>query len=116
MSSLIDINLTLIYILAATLTDYNVIGDPKPCTFAHEFAHLAFWHLSAEEQAYFEALYASARNVPWAWTAYQTSNIDEFFAVSYEDWLAEVWGVSARRPDSSGWWQEVCDAFADLAR
>ena len=22
-------------------------------TFAHEFAHLAFWHLSAEEQAYF---------------------------------------------------------------
>lgn len=85
-------------------------------TFAHEFAHLAFWHLTDEQKTFFEALYEAARDVPWAWTEYQASNVDEFFAVSYEDWLAERWGVVAKRPDSSGWWQEVCDAFTELAQ
>lgn len=56
-------------------------------TFAHELAHLAFFHMPDELAAPLHALYQRAIEVGYANTDYALSNPDEFFAVSYTEWL-----------------------------
>lgn len=58
-------------------------------TFAHELAHLAFFHLDEDLAAPLLALHARALEVGYASTEYALSNPDEFFAVSYTDYLLQ---------------------------
>jgi tetratricopeptide (TPR) repeat protein len=60
---------------------------PNGWTFAHELAHLAFFHMPGSLAAPIHQLYERACEVGYANTEYALSNPDEFFAVSYADWL-----------------------------
>ncbi|MFZ5480883.1 MAG: hypothetical protein ACOZNI_29250 [Myxococcota bacterium] len=60
--------------------------------FAHELAHVAFFHLPEAPREQIEALYRRALATPWACGLYQLSNVDEFFAVAYAGWLQGVYG------------------------
>ena len=82
--------------------------------FAHELSHLAYWSLPAMFQDEFERLFAAAQQVPWAFTEYQLSNIDEFFAVSYEELLMERHGGKPVQRDAAGMGKEVVDFFHTL--
>jgi tetratricopeptide (TPR) repeat protein len=90
--------------------------SPGSWVFAHELAHLAFWFLPEPEQRSFEALYEAERSVAWAFTEYQRQNVDEFFAVSYADWLRERHGQRVTPADSEGAWARVSAWFDQLAR
>jgi hypothetical protein len=69
--------------------------------FAHELAHLAFFALPEVEQQAFEALFEQGRQMEWAWMEYQRSNVDEFFAVTYEQRLLRTHGGQAAGPEGS---------------
>jgi tetratricopeptide (TPR) repeat protein len=56
-------------------------------TFAHELAHLVFFHLAEHEAEPLLRLYERAIELGYANTEYALSNADEFFAVSYADYL-----------------------------
>jgi tetratricopeptide (TPR) repeat protein len=56
-------------------------------TFAHELAHLVFFHLAEHEAEPLLHLYERAIELGYANTEYALSNPDEFFAVSYADYL-----------------------------
>ncbi len=56
-------------------------------TFAHELAHLVFFHLAEREAEPLLHLYERAIELGYANTEYALSNPDEFFAVSYADYL-----------------------------
>jgi tetratricopeptide (TPR) repeat protein len=56
-------------------------------TFAHELAHLVFFHLAEHEAKPLLRLYERAIELGYANTEYALSNADEFFAVSYADYL-----------------------------
>ncbi len=85
-------------------------------TFAHELAHLVFFHLPVEERERVEALYRRALEIPHATEEYQARNVDEFFAVSYERWM----GVLHDRPraglaDAEGVGAGIKALFEELA-
>lgn len=61
-------------------------------TFAHEFAHMAFWYLPERVGEATERLYGMALQHPHVMGDYQLQNIDEFFAVGYEHFLARRYG------------------------
>ena len=64
----------------------DVVGE-HGLTFAHELAHLAFFHMPEPLAAPIHDLYAEAVEVGYAHIEYALSNPDEFFACSYVDWL-----------------------------
>ncbi len=85
-------------------------------TFAHELAHLVFFHLPQPERERVEALYQRALETPHATEEYQGRNVDEFFAVSYERWL----GVVHHRPraqlaDAAGIGDAIKAMFDEVA-
>ena len=69
-------------------------ASPYSWTFGHELAHLALFHLPQEDRERVRALYDRALEHPHVTSWYQASNLDEFFAVSYERWL----GFRYQRP------------------
>jgi tetratricopeptide (TPR) repeat protein len=80
----------------------DVVSD-HGLVFAHELAHLAFFHLSGKLRTQVEALYREASELGWVADAYALKNPDEFFAVSYTDWLRVRFGLPLRRePDEAG--------------
>jgi len=101
-------------IAVARIEDLLNVGEGG-WVFAHELAHLAFWALPQADQAAFVELYEAARQAEWVWTAYQASNVDEFFACSFEDLLRERHVGAALPPDSAGWWARVQAAFDRLS-
>jgi hypothetical protein len=85
--------------------------------FAHELAHLAFFHLDGKLRAEVEALYDEATQLGWVAEAYALENPDEFFAVSYTDWLRARFGLPPRRaPDEAGIFDGLSTVFEALAR
>lgn len=58
-------------------------------TFAHEFAHLAFFHMLEEHSAPLLDIYEQAVEVGYANIDYALQNTDEFFAVSYVNYLLQ---------------------------
>ena len=85
--------------------------------FAHELAHLAFFHLSGKLRAEVQALYREATELGWVAEAYALKNPDEFFAVSYTDWLRARFGLPLRRePDDAGIFDGLAAVFEVLAR
>ena len=70
----------------------DIAGDHS-LTFAHEFAHLVYYHLDDSRAAPFTALYERATKVGYANTSYALKNDDELFAVSYTDYLRQRYGL-----------------------
>jgi tetratricopeptide (TPR) repeat protein len=68
------------------------IASPHAWTFAHELAHLVYFHLDEARAAPFRAIYERARAVGYATTAYALKNDDELFAVSYTEYLGACHG------------------------
>ncbi|HEX7704061.1 MAG TPA: tetratricopeptide repeat protein, partial [Kofleriaceae bacterium] len=71
----------------------QVAGD-HGWTFAHEFAHLVYFHMTEQRAKPFEALFEKAKVVRYANTAYALKNDDELFAVSYTDFLRQRYRLS----------------------
>jgi len=85
--------------------------------FAHELAHLAFFHLAGELRERVEALHREATELGWVAEAYALENPDEFFAVSYTDWLRQRYGLPLRRePDDEGIFDAIAAVFEALGR
>jgi tetratricopeptide (TPR) repeat protein len=94
----------------------DVVSD-HGLVFAHELAHLAFFHLAGELRAQVEALHREATEVGWVAEAYALENPHEFFAVSYTDWLRQRFGLPLRRePDDAGIFDRLAVVFEALAR
>jgi cytochrome c-type biogenesis protein CcmH/NrfG len=85
-------------------------------TFAHELAHLAFFHMPDDLAAPIHDLYERALEVGYAHTDYALSNPDEFFACSYADWLRLRHDLpGAPLADDAGLRDELTAYFDDLA-
>lgn len=80
--------------------------------FAHELAHLVFFHLPTCLQAEADELLTLARAHPHTCSAYQQSNVDEFFAVAYADFLRHRHGPHGAPRDDEG----VADGIFELIR
>jgi tetratricopeptide (TPR) repeat protein len=94
----------------------DVVSD-HGLVFAHELAHLAYFHLAGEGRAQVEALYREATELGWVADAYALKNSDEFFAVSYTDWLRARFGLPLRRePDEAGIFDRLSTVYEALAR
>jgi tetratricopeptide (TPR) repeat protein len=86
-------------------------------TFAHELAHLAFFHMPDDLAAPILELYDEALEVGYAHTEYAQSNPDEFFACSYADWLRLHHDLpGAPIADDAGLRDALTAYFDDLAR
>ena len=86
-------------------------------TFAHELAHLVFFHMSDDEAGSILDIYDRALAVGYASTEYALSNPDEFFAVSYTDYLSSRHGMpNAPIDDDAGVQRALVEYFDGLAR
>jgi tetratricopeptide (TPR) repeat protein len=65
--------------------------------FAHELAHLVHFHLSDERCAELDELFEELSANEFVLTTYQTRNTAEFFAVAYEDYLADLYTLPSAR-------------------
>lgn len=93
----------------------DVVSD-HGLVFAHELAHLAFFHVAGELRAEVEALHREATELGWVAEAYALENPDEFFAVSYTDWLRQRFDLPLRRePDDAGIFDGLAAVFEALA-
>jgi tetratricopeptide (TPR) repeat protein len=93
------------------------VASDHALVFAHELAHLAFFHLAGELRVQVQELYRKATELGWVADAYALKNPDEFFAVSYTDWLRLRFGLPLRRePDEAGIFDRLAIVFEALAR
>ncbi|HSD87987.1 MAG TPA: tetratricopeptide repeat protein [Kofleriaceae bacterium] len=91
------------------------IASEHSWTFAHEFAHLVYFHLDDARAAPFAALYERARRIGYANTDYALKNDDELFAVSYTDYLRRRHGFpGAPMADDAGVQDALMSYFRDL--
>jgi tetratricopeptide (TPR) repeat protein len=94
----------------------DVVSD-HGLVFAHELAHLVFFHLARELRGRVEALHREASELGWVAEAYALQNPHEFFAVSYTDWLRERFGLPLRRePDEAGIYDGLAAVIEALGR
>lgn len=92
----------------------DVVSD-NSWTFAHEFAHLVYFHLDDARAKPFEQLYARAKQAKYATTSYALKNDDELFAVSYTDYLRHHYGLSDTPiEDDAGVQRALMSYFAEL--
>ena len=63
------------------------IASDHAWTFAHELAHLVYFHLDDARAAPFMPIFEKARRVGYATSSYALQNDDEMFAVSYTEFL-----------------------------
>jgi hypothetical protein len=88
---------------ASKIEDLLDIMGERDSVFAHEFAHLAHRHAPPAIREQIAVLFRRALEQEHVLTAYQTTNVAEFFAVAYTDYLAHEYGLpSAREPDDLG--------------
>jgi hypothetical protein len=67
-------------------------------------------------RAQVEALHREATKLGWVAEAYALKNPDEFFAVSYTDWLRQRFDLPLRRePDDAGIFDGLAGVFEMLA-
>ena len=84
-------------------------------TFAHELAHLAFFHMTDDQRAPLLEIYERATEVGYANIGYALKNPDEFFAVSYTDYLRDLHGLpGVPIADDVGIQQALMSYFASL--
>ena len=86
-----------------------------PWTFAHELAHLVYFHLDEARAAPFLTIFEQARRVGYATTTYALKNDDELFAVSYTELLQRLHGGTRDRiSDDAGVQDALMRYFRDL--
>ena len=91
------------------------IASDHAWTFAHEFAHLVYFHLDDAHGAPFMSLFERAREVGYATTSYALKNDDELFAVSYTEYLRQRYELpGAPIADDAGIQSALMDYFRDL--
>ncbi|HEX5060576.1 MAG TPA: hypothetical protein VFV99_14510, partial [Kofleriaceae bacterium] len=84
-------------------------------TFAHELAHLVFFHLDEKRARPLRALYDLAVDVGYANVEYALSNVDEFFAVGYADYLRNRYDLpGAPHADDAGVQHALAKYFDSL--
>lgn len=88
---------------------------PAGWTLAHEAAHLAMRVLEPADTDALRALYAAATEAQFAFDQYQLSDVHEFFACSYVEYLLDKYGFPLGRPkDVEGNLDKVFAWFAEL--
>ena len=93
------------------------IASDHPWTFAHELAHLVYFHLDDARAAPFAAIYENARRVGYATTTYALKNEDEMFAVSYTEFLTRRHGGTREAiHDDAGVQAALMSYFGELCR
>jgi tetratricopeptide (TPR) repeat protein len=84
-------------------------------TFAHEFAHLAFFHMPAEQSDPLLAIYERAVEIGYANIDYALSNPDELFAVSYTNYLLARYDLEGvPHADDAGVQDALMEYFATV--
>jgi hypothetical protein len=84
-------------VCAAKIEELLLVGGDHGWVFAHELAHLVHFHLPDSLQDELEALFATLSTDDFVLTTYQLRNSAEFFAVAYEDFLCDRYGLPSRR-------------------
>jgi tetratricopeptide (TPR) repeat protein len=101
-------------VAASKIEDLLNIRGEGHSVFAHELAHLAHHHAPEDVCAEIEALYQRALAEEHVATSYQTTNVAEFFAVAYTDYLAQLYDFPVQRElDEEG---IVAETFALIQR
>jgi tetratricopeptide (TPR) repeat protein len=100
----------------AKIEDLLELSGEGALTFAHEFAHLVYFHCEQELGERVEALFVRAAELGFVGGAYQMKNIDEFFAVAYTDFLRSCYKLEmAREMDEARVMVELFRMFEELA-
>ena len=100
---------------AARLEDLLDVVTENGWTFAHELAHLVFFHAPDELRARVLELYERSLSAQHLGGEYQRSNEHEFFAVSYQDYLRARYDLPQyRMPDEEGVFADTLALFASL--
>jgi tetratricopeptide (TPR) repeat protein len=82
---------------ASKIEELLCLTGERDSVFAHEFAHLAHFHLPEAQQRAIDELYERALGQQHVATEYQTTNSAEFFAVAYTDFIAHKYDLPSRR-------------------
>lgn len=91
------------------------VESPNGLVFAHEFAHLAHFAMD-EGRTHVEQLYERSLAVPYIASTYQMSDVHEFFACAYEDFLRQHLRLRVyREADDQGVWRDVVRMFEQVA-
>lgn len=72
------------------IEDFGDVASAGSWVFAHELAHLVFFHMPERQRAEVEGLFESALQTTHVGGDYQRGNADEFFAVGCEAFLHTV--------------------------
>lgn len=92
----------------------NVSGE-HGWTFAHEFAHLAYFHLPEPWREVIHSLFADALEAHYSFGSYQLSNDDEFFAGAYVDYLLWKYDIEEPLMDEHGIRADIYAVFDAIA-
>lgn len=93
------------------------IASDHSWTFAHELAHLVYFHLDEARTAPFAAIYDEARRIGYATTTYALKNDDELFAVSFTEFLQRRHGGGRERiADDAGVQSALMSYFTALCQ
>ena len=100
----------------ARVLDLVNIDHEGGWTFAHELAHLAFFHISEEVQDIFKELHRDALDVGYVVDTYAAQNLDEFFAGTYVDYLRHRYDCRHQKElDDEGVLRDVYAAFDEIS-
>ncbi|MFO0694180.1 MAG: hypothetical protein U0230_11530 [Polyangiales bacterium] len=92
------------------------VESERGFVFAHELAHLAYFHLPEALRERVRALHRHASELQYVAIAYQLSDEHEFFACAYQDYLRLRYGRPlAREADPDGVFAATVALFDDLA-
>jgi len=93
------------------------IASDHSWTFAHEFAHLVYFHLDEARATPFVSLFEKASAVRYANIDYALKNDDELFAVTYTDYLRRRHGLPGETiDDDAGIQTALMSYFAQLCQ
>jgi tetratricopeptide (TPR) repeat protein len=84
-------------VCASKIEELLIFSGEQGWVFAHELAHLVHFHFSDERWAELDALFEEIAAHEYVLTSYQTRNVAEFFAVAYEDYLCNLYGLPSAR-------------------
>jgi tetratricopeptide (TPR) repeat protein len=92
------------------------VDSPGGWVFAHELAHLAYFHMPEPLAADVRALYLRATEVGYASRSYALSNDHEMFAESYTDHLRRRYKLTElTQPDDDGVSEAIDDLFQRMS-
>ncbi len=92
------------------------VTSPASLTFAHEYAHLVYFHFEPELKKHIDRLMLAADSVGYVCDEYQMKNLDEFMAVSYEKYVRVRYDLRHDIvEDEEGVWRSIKEFFDALS-